>query len=149
MKTSQSLVRAFLPCLVFLICLQASARTISIGRYVAVPEKPRHEQTHLLAQQIQIIFPQNVLTIGEALQFMLQFSGYHLVNTKQLSQATQVMLKQRLPEIDRKLGPVNLLQGLMVLAGPPFIVLVDPVHRLVGFQLKPNDQYLFDPTNHS
>ena len=70
-------------CLCFFGATTASfANNISIGRYLVVAEKPQQEQQRLLNQQIQIKFPQNILTIQEAVEFVLQYSGYRLTDLK-------------------------------------------------------------------
>jgi conjugative transfer region protein (TIGR03748 family) len=119
------------------------AQNVIIGRYLSVIEKPQSAQTRLLQQQIQIKFPQNILTIKQAVEFMLQFSGYRLADIKQLNQHARAMLSQPIPEIDRTLDPMTLEQGLTTLVGNPFYLLVDPVHRLVGFKLKNQYRHLY------
>jgi len=113
------------------------ANNINVGRYLSVPEKPKNDQINLLNQQIQIKFPQNILTIKQAIQFLLRFRGYHLCANDQLDEATTQMLNQLLPEVDREFGPMTLKQGLQTLSGNMFYLLVDPVNRLIGFKLKP------------
>lgn len=122
------------------------ANNVTIGRYLAVPEKPQGAQTQLLQQQIQIKFPQNVLTVKQAVDFMLQFSGYRLVDVKQLNQPARAMLNQPIPEVDRTLDPMTLEQGLTTLGGDPFYLLIDPVHRLVGFKIKSQYRNLYNST---
>lgn len=112
------------------------ASNVSISRYLSVPVKPKFQQIHLLQQQMQIKFPQNVLTIKQAVRFLLQFSGYRLADDKVMDQSSLNMLDQSLPEIDRAFGPVTLEQALSTLSGDTFYLLVDPVNRKVGFQLK-------------
>jgi len=120
------------------------ANNVTVGRYLAVAEQPQSAQTKLLQQQIQIKFPQNILTVKQAVDFMLQFSGYRLVDVKQLNQPARTMLNQPIPEVDRTLDPMTLEQGLTTLAGDPFYVLIDPVHRLIGFKVKPNYRNLYN-----
>ncbi len=112
------------------------ANSISVGRYLSVTEKPKIEQQHLLQQQIQIRFPQNILTIKQAIDFLLQFSGYHLSDMRTLSPPARQMLKQPLPEIDKNFGPMTIEQGLTTFTGNSFHLLVDPVHREIAFKLK-------------
>src|SRR3990167_2701727 len=106
------------------------ANKVVIGRYLSVVAKPQDDQMRLLQQQIQIKFPQNVLTLKQAIQFVLQFSGYRLCNDSELSQSVEEMLNQPLPEVDRTFGPMTLEQGLQTLAGNMFYLLVDPVNRM-------------------
>jgi len=132
-------------CLSILFGTSASfADNVTIGRYLAVAEKPQTAQTKLLQQQIQIKFPGSVLTVKQAVKFMLQFSGYHLVGVKQLNQPARAMLNQPIPEVDRTLDPMTLEQGLSTLASEPFYLLIDPVHRLVGYKIRPAYRYLYE-----
>ncbi len=144
MKNHQTLKRCVLAgflCLnLFGTAVTSFAANVSIGRYLSVAAKPVPSQQQLLQQQIQIKFPQNVFTVKQAIQVMLQFSGYRLANTKSMGNAAKAMLHLPLPEVDRTLGPMSLEQGLMTLAGNAFYLLVDPVHRLIAYEIKP--QYL-------
>ncbi len=119
-------------------------KNITIGRYLSVAEKPQNGQQRLLQQQIQIKFPQDVLTIQQAIEFVLRFSGYHLANLKQMNQPARNMSNQPLPIIDKTFGPMTLEQGLITLAGNEFYLLIDPVHRLVSFQVKPSYRRLYN-----
>lgn len=147
MKTQKKLKRCALAGLLCLNVLGAFslsfATQMSIGRYLTVATKPKLSQERLLQQQIQIKFPENVFTIKEAMQFMLQFSGYRLANLNSMGNASNAMLCQALPEVDRNFGPMSLEQGLLVLSGDAFYLLVDPVHRLVAFQIKPQYAFLY------
>lgn len=149
MKIPKQLVQCALGGLLCLSLLGAfttsDAKHVSIGRYLSVPLKAQNDQQHLLQQHIQIKFPKNVLTIKQALQFILRFSGYRLADNGQRNSFTNDMLNQSLPEVDRTLGPMTLAQGLNALAGDAFYLLVDPVHRLLSYQIKPQYQHLFTP----
>ncbi|MCW5588113.1 MAG: hypothetical protein KIT27_00485 [Legionellales bacterium] len=131
-------------CLSILFGTSASfANNVTIGRYLSVAEKPQGAQTQLLQQQIQIKFPQNILTIKQAVQFILQFSGYHLADDQVMNKPALAMLNQLLPEVDRSFGPMTLDQGLTTLSGETFYLLVDPVHRLIAYKIKIPYQLLY------
>jgi len=40
-----------------------------------------------------------------------------------------------LPKVHHSLGPITLTQALSTLAGSPWRLVVDPIHRLISFQL--------------
>lgn len=135
---------AGLLCLILLGSATTSfASNASISRYLAVAVKPQNEQQDLLQQQIQIKFPQNVLTIKQAIQFILQFSGYRLADNQAMDKPALEMLSQPLPEVDRTFGPMTLIQGLTTLSGKTFYLLVDPVHRLMAFKVRTNYHELY------
>lgn len=119
------------------------ANSVAIGRYLSVTLKARPAQSQLLQQQIEIQFPKNILTIRQAAQFILQFSGYQLASENKLNTEAKVLLEQSLPEIDRTLGPISLKEGLETLSSNTFYLLVDPIHRKVGYLLKPTYQQLY------
>jgi len=119
------------------------AQDVTIDRYLSTPLKPTLAQQDLLQQRLEIKFPQNILTIEQAIQFTLQFSGYRLVDLNALQAPVREMLSQPLAQINRSFGPMTLEQALETLVGPAFCLLVDPVHRLISFQLKPAYRKLY------
>lgn len=119
------------------------ARTVTIGRYVSLPLQPSRIQQHVLQQPIQVKFPSNVLNLREAVKFLLQFSGYQLAEHSSMALAAKSLLAQKLPEIMRELGPISLTQGLEVLAGKSYFLLIDPVHRRVAYRLRGNLHTIF------
>lgn len=120
------------------------ANTVTpVGRYLSVENQTLPAQTNLLQQTFQVKFPPTVKTVGEAMQYLLRFSGYSLVNYKYLPSEAQALLIQPLPQVDRNIGPLNLQKGLITLAGEPFGLLVDPVHRLISLRLKPAYQSIY------
>jgi conjugative transfer region protein (TIGR03748 family) len=111
--------------------------TTQVSRYLTVSNKPQFSQTNLLTQSVQVRFTQNIQTVGDAMNYLLRFSGYSLIPENQMNLALQIILSKPLPIIDRELGPVTLSDGLITLAGPAFNLTQDPVNRVVDFQLKP------------
>jgi type IV pili sensor histidine kinase/response regulator len=128
----------------FLLALLMAGNTLAsntdtvTGRYLSIINKPSHEQQDLLSQVLQVRFPQNVQTIGDAMSYLLRYSGYSLVAESQISSALKNTLQKPLPVIDRVLGPITLREALIVLAGPAFTLSEDPLNREVNFHLKPN-----------
>lgn len=53
------------------------------------------------------------------------------------------MLDKPLPDSHRDLSKLRLTESLNVLAGGAFEVIVDPVHRLISFQVDPMYAELF------
>lgn len=124
-------------------CFAEDANLTLLGRFLAVENKPLVAQHDLLQQTFQVHFPYSVKTIGQAINYLLRFSGYSLVNANQLSTDANHLLQLPLPNVGRTLGPLSLEKGLETLVGDPFQLLVDPVHRQVSFQLKSAYQLLF------
>ena len=105
-----------------------------MGRYATVRALPTQEQIQLLSIFVDVAFPASVITVGQAVEYLLQPSGYRLApqDTAEPSRAT--LLNLPLPEPHRVLGPMPLKTALETLAGPAFRLVEDPVHRLVSFE---------------
>jgi conjugative transfer region protein (TIGR03748 family) len=134
-------------CIVFIITVIVSPyaiatanNTTEIGRYITVSNKPKESQVDLLLQTIQVRFPQNVQTVGDAMNYMLRLSGYSLLPVGRMSSALKSTLAKPLPAIDRDFGPMSLKEGLTTLAGPAFYLVQDPLNRMVDFRVK--SQYI-------
>jgi conjugative transfer region protein (TIGR03748 family) len=117
-----------------------SMASTQTGRYLTVENKPLSSQIHLLSQTIQVHFPQNIQTVGDAMNYLLHISGYSLVSENNMCPALKITLSKPLPIIDRSLGPLSLKDGLTTLAGPVFALIQDPINRTVNFDLTPEYQ---------
>ena len=107
-----------------------------VGRYLSVTEKPRSSQVNLLSQTMLVRFPQSIQTIGDAMNYLLRFSGYSLVARDHMNNALRTTITKPLPAVDRQFGPIALDVGLVTLAGPAFSLIQDPINRTVDFKLK-------------
>jgi len=113
----------------------------AIGKYITVFNKPKPEQVDLLHQTIQVRFPQNVMTIGDACNDLLKISGYSFVDINKRNESLKITLSKPLPLIDRDFGPMSLKDALTTLMGPAFTLTSDPVSRTVNFKLKGNKNH--------
>jgi conjugative transfer region protein (TIGR03748 family) len=119
----------------------AIADVTQINRYATVANKPLAAQVNPLLAVQQIHFPQEIKTVGQAINWWLQYSGYSLVAKEKQPKSLQAVMLQTLPQIDRNLGPLTIRDGLEVLAGQQvFMLVVNPLLREVNFKLKPNYQ---------
>ncbi|MCP3994765.1 MAG: hypothetical protein GY722_06845, partial [bacterium] len=73
-------------------------------------------------------------TVGEAVRYLLQRSGYRLPTAESIGPDTVVLFGLPLPAVHRSLGPMTLRDALATLAGPAFYLVQDPVHRLITFE---------------
>ncbi len=121
---------------------QAESST-PIDRYLTRTQQALPEQADLLSQTFHVHFPRSVFSVGDAVRYVLLCSGYRLMNVSLLPNPVQILLSQPLPQVHRKLGPITLREGLLTLMGEPFLLVVDPVHRCIGFRLKPNFQTIY------
>lgn len=114
----------------------AAESVTQIDRYLTVQNKSTNEQTDLLSQIVQVHFPPTLQTIGDVMKYLLNFSGYTLVDEKDLSPAARIMIVKSLPTVLRSIGPIPLRKGLETLAGKGFYLMEDPINRTVNFKLK-------------
>lgn len=112
-----------------------------VGRYLSVPNQPLPEQRNLMRQIIEVKFPPQVKTVGQALQYLLKPSGYTLATPEAHEAAVKKMLQFNLPLVDRHFGPMPLETALKTLAGESFVLHVDRLNREVAFHLNPNQSH--------
>ena len=120
------------------ICSVASenlqANELQIGRYTLYAATPTEAQVDLLATTITIQFPERIQTVGEAVRYLLQRSGYRLATAKSIEPDTTQLFALPLPAVHQNLGPMTLRDALETVAGPAFNLAQDPVHRLITFE---------------
>ena len=123
------------PALVLLITFNAAcADEVQVGRYASVQAVPTSAQVHLLSAMVRVQFPASVVSVGQAVEHLLQPSGYRLASESAADPFRRTLLNLPLPEPHRALGPMPLQTALETLAGPAFRLVEDPVHRLVSFE---------------
>ena len=115
------------------------ADEVQIGRYASVQALPTPAQADLLAVIVSVTFPAEITTVGLAAQHLLERSGYRLAEGGAADPAQRNLLGLPLPAAHRALGPLRLRTALETLAGPAFVLVEDPVHRLVTFELCGDD----------
>ena len=114
---------------------QLHASEVQVGRYSVLRALPTAAQADLLSTTITVRFPERIQTLGEAVRYLLQRSGYRLADDHVANSATADLLGLPLPAVHRNLGPIMLRQALEALIGPVFRLVQDPVHRLISFEL--------------
>ena len=113
----------------------APSQDVQIGRYQSIAAAPEPQQVDLLSQVITHEFPDDVRTVGEAVKDLLEGSGYRLLSAKLAETYRIHLFALPLPDMQRKLGPLTLRDALELLSGEAFQLVVDPVYRLVSFEL--------------
>lgn len=119
------------------LALTSQAANITpISRYASVTNKPMTAQINPLKAVQQVHFPQQIQTIGDAIEHWLKYSGFHLAPEKKQQESLKIILKQPLPQVDRTLGPISVADGLTVLVGQHLFSLKhDDLLREVNFTL--------------
>ena len=117
-----------------LASLNIQADQAQVGRYSVIAAVPTKAQTDLLATTLTIRFPERIQTLGEAVRYLLQRSGYRLAKIESIGPETVTLFTLPLPAVHRRLGPVTLRDALKTLAGPAFNLVQDPIHRLITLE---------------
>lgn len=115
--------------------LQAEPVPVQVGRYAAIAPTPTPSQKDLLSIVVQMRFHANILTVGEALDYLLLRSGYRLSNEVRENPALVVLSQYPLPEVHRELGPITLREAMTMLAGPAYQLVENHYQREISFQL--------------
>jgi len=90
---------------------------------------------------IQITKPFMAVSIGEAVNAAIAQTGYRLVDGVGEPTEQAQLLRLPMPIAHQNLAEVRVIDALVTLGGPAYHVVVDHVHRLVGFELKPKYQH--------
>ncbi|MCY4421238.1 MAG: pili assembly chaperone [Gammaproteobacteria bacterium] len=117
---------------VLLSCTALGAGELQVGRYSIAAMAPLTAQVEPLSATVEVRFEKPVRTVGDAVQHLLDDSGYRLAGTP--GSAAHILLAQPLPGVHRELGPLRLDQALQTLAGPIFQLVQDPLHRRIAFE---------------
>lgn len=113
--------------------LSASGLT-HIGRYSVMASAPTEGQVDLLGSKVAITVPNDIDTVGAALHWLLQDSGYRLAQKSVMTADVRAMLDLPFPAAHRHFDPMPLKTVLALVVGPSFQLVQDPVHRLLAFE---------------
>lgn len=134
---NKSILSTSLALLVFGCSSIASAKSFTEypSRYTRIDPQVTPSQNNILSYKRKRTFPRkSVTTVGQAMRIWLQGTGYRLSTTHPDRNVYQ-LLQLSLPNVHRTLGTVSIESGLKALAGDPWELVIDPVHRLVSFSL--------------
>jgi conjugative transfer region protein (TIGR03748 family) len=107
----------------------------NLWRYSAIVPGSSPEQADPLAVPVHGQFPLSVQTVGRAIKQVLARTGYRLADLAASCPSLSALLDLPLPAVHRTLGPMCLDEALKTLAGPAHTLVIDPVRRLVSFEL--------------
>ena len=128
--------------LLTLVRVQAFGQsTVQVDRYTAVRLGATEVQRDPLKAVVQLRFPAVVLDTRQAIDYVLDDSGYSLVDYELWSPAMNIMLDNPISIVHRDMSntPMTLRDVLGALSGEAFRVVQDPLRRKVSFVLK--DEY--------
>lgn len=104
------------------------------GRYSVITAQPGQGQRDLLTVIRTIRIPNDRHSVGDVVRWVLQDSGYRLVDDAMLSEEARAMLGLPLPAVHRHFDLLPLYTVLELIIGPAFHLVEDPVHRLIAFE---------------
>lgn len=91
-----------------------------------------HEQQYPLDTVVTMEFPSDVINVGQALNFVLQNSGYHLRNLSKTTPETLNLYTMEIPLSHRQFYQATIGQVVNALAGQGYEVIIDNVAREIG-----------------
>lgn len=109
---------------------------LRVGRYSQLAPVPRPGQANPLQSIVTLTFPGQIRTVGAALNHVLARSGWALAPRYASDPTIPHLMSLPLPESQRSLGPIALFDALAVLCGEAYLIVVDPVSRLVSCELR-------------
>jgi FimV-like protein len=107
-----------------------------VGRYSTRGSIMTPVPTDPMTTAIEVEFPPIIQTLHQALQHLLASSGYRLASTDASCPTFPSLLAWPLPAMHRRFRAERLDSVLQTLAGPAHVLVLDPVHRLVSFELR-------------
>ena len=116
------------------VSMSLQASDVQVARYSLLKATPTDAQVELMSTTITVTYPERIQTVGEAVRYLLLRSGYRLAQDEVIGPDTKALFTLPLPAVHRNLGPMKLSAALETLAGKSFILIQDPVHRLVTFE---------------
>lgn len=145
MRTAQRKLSLWVGLGVIVVSLTSQAATlgepsIRLDRYTNLSPGAQNDQVDPLSVVLQFItFPASVHTVEEAIDFVLPRSGYQLADVSASDPSLPTLLAQPLPQVHRHFDSITLRELLQTLAGKSWVLVEDPVHRQLSFDL--NDHY--------
>ncbi|MEQ8231195.1 MAG: hypothetical protein RKL32_05735, partial [Gammaproteobacteria bacterium] len=113
---------------------RTDAGETTVGRYSTLRILPTQAQEDLLSVPVAGTLPPSVTRVGEAVERLLAPSGYRLAPAGVGREAQADLVALPLPAAHRTLAPLPLRAALVVLAGPGYRLVEDPVRRLIAFE---------------
>lgn len=112
----------------------AAGETISTG-YTLITPAATSDQADVLSVVVVLKLDADVQTVGQAVEKLLERSGWRLAYGERVDPAMPTLLSLPLPQVHRSLGPIRLRDALRAIAGSSWVMVEDPVNRLIAFDL--------------
>ena len=103
---------------------------LRLDRYTLQKKSARPEQIDLLSVLVETEFPSPVDSVGSAIDYLLDRSGYRRIAIEESAASMALPL----PEVHRKIGPLSLRDAMTTLAGPALELRENAEERVVWFE---------------
>lgn len=104
-----------------------------LSRYTKINVNSEMQQRNPLKTIVSMKFPPSIKTVGQALSYSLDMSGYTIPNSKGLTKETRILMSRKLPRIHQEFKFVTMENLLKTLSGNAYTLLIDPIEREVNF----------------
>ena len=141
MKPNRIAVEMIVVLLFSTTALAEPTKTLQIARYTDTSLEPSRETVNPLDVVISVSLPQKMNKVGDAINFILQRSGYRVISAdRNKASEMYVLFELPIPSSHRNIGPLRLKTALEVLAGGSFDLCINDVTREVWFEIKTEDK---------
>ncbi|MBL4704087.1 MAG: hypothetical protein JKY54_06175 [Flavobacteriales bacterium] len=137
--------------LIFSVCGCSSAYAdesdyYQVSRYVETKMVAKPSQLNPLDGVIRIKFPFTVSTVKDAIDYVLDDSGYEIVHEQFWTPEMKIILAAKIAHTQRDLSltPLKISDVINVVVGDAFYVVSDPLRRKVSVVLKDEYRGLID-----
>jgi conjugative transfer region protein (TIGR03748 family) len=110
------------------------ADSVQVSRYAEISTRPSEQQLNPIKTIASFDFPGNVTRVGEAVDVVLQKSGFRLSTASDPDH--DVLFNFPLPAVHRQMGPMSIENILQALAGQAYHVSINQRYRTVSFRLQ-------------
>lgn len=128
-----------LPLLALYSITAVSAEYLPTGRYLEYTTKSDAPELILTIVRVNRM-PRSVVTVGDAVAHILAGSGYRLAPLSSSDPMLPILFNAPLPDAHRVITPMTLCDALEMLGDEGWQVVYDPIHRLVSYQVRQDDQ---------
>ena len=104
-----------------------------LSRYTNISTGYSAQRTNPLNTVVSVKYPPSIQTVGQAIFYSLEESGYSLSEEEHLTDEAKTLLSLPLPRSHRQFKYLSVEAILKTLAGEAYSLLVDPVTRKINF----------------
>lgn len=104
-----------------------------LNRYTNINTGYSAQRTNPLNTVVSIKYPPSIKTVGQAIFYSLEDSGYSLSKEDHLTEEAKTLLSLPLPRSHRQFKYLSVEAILKTLSGEAYSLLVDPVTRRINF----------------